>query len=143
MRLITKTTSVAMLVTLGLALTALAAEAPSPVFTRDAIVAAMRKVNDYRLTQEQARKWYHNPKAQGDNWVGGTYYTGVMALYRATEDKAVLDQAVAWAERGKWAPGREAETINNLTCCQTYLELYAIQKDETRIAKTREYVDRL
>jgi len=143
MNTVTRTTSVAVLVSLGLALAAGAAEAPSPVFTGDAILATMRKVNAYRLTQESARKWNAKPGAQGDNWVGGTYYTGVMALYRAASDKVLLDQAVAWAERGKWAPGKEAERINNLTCCQTYLELYAIQKDDARIAKTREYVDTL
>jgi len=141
MNAITKATSVAVLFALGLALGALAAEAPSPVFTRDAILAAMRKVNDYRLTQEPARKWDANPKAQGDDWIGGTYYTGVMALYRATGDKAVLDQAVAWAERGKWAPTSILGGPNSLTCCQTYLELYAIQKDDARMAKTRECVD--
>jgi rhamnogalacturonyl hydrolase YesR len=120
-----------------------AAEAPSAVFTRDAILAAMRKVNDYRLTQEVGRKWEGKP-GTGDDWVGGTYYTGVMALYRATGDKALLDQAVAWAERGKWAPGSEAGVAPNcLTCCQTYLELYRIQKDEMRIVKTREFVDTL
>jgi rhamnogalacturonyl hydrolase YesR len=102
----------------------------------------MRKVNDYRLTQEPARKWMAKPDT-GDDWIGGTYYTGVMALYRATGDKAFLDQALAWAERGKWAPGTEVETINNLTCCQTYLELYALEKDDARIAKTRQYVDKL
>ena len=143
MNAITKATFVAVLVTLGLALAALAAEAPPPVFARDAILATMRKVNAYRLTQEPTRKWDAKPTAQGDNWVGGTYYTGVMALYRATGDKALLDQATAWAQRGKWAPGTESETINNLTCCQTYLELYAIEKDEARIARTRAYVDKL
>jgi rhamnogalacturonyl hydrolase YesR len=90
MTVIIKITSVAVLVTLSLAPVAGAAEAPSAVFTRDAILAAMRKVNDYRLTQEVGRGWEGKP-GTGDDWVGGTYYTGVMALYRATGDKALLD----------------------------------------------------
>jgi unsaturated rhamnogalacturonyl hydrolase len=100
--------------------------------SRERILAVMRKVN----AQEAARK------SADRNWIGGTYYTGVMALYRASEEPAVLEQAVAWAEKNQWEPGTEGQySANSLTCGQTYLELYFLKRDETRIAKIRAFVD--
>jgi rhamnogalacturonyl hydrolase YesR len=100
--------------------------------SRERILAVMRKVNAYEAARKSADR----------NWVGGTYYTGVMALYRAGEEPAVLEQAVAWAEQNQWAPGTEGPySANSLTCGQTYLELYFLKRDETRIAKIRAFVD--
>ncbi len=103
------------------------------VFTREAIVDVMRRVRDYQL----AHPW----KQTDRNWIRATYYTGLMGLYRTTGDRQYLDQAVGWAEKHGWAEGDERERANKKTCGQTYLELYFIEPDPKRIAKTRAYVD--
>jgi rhamnogalacturonyl hydrolase YesR len=77
-------------------------------------------------------------KASGSR---ATYYTGVMGLYRTTGDREVLEQAVRWAEKHKWAEGDERERANKKTCGQTCLELYFIEPDPPRIARIRAYVD--
>ncbi len=103
------------------------------IFAREQIVDVMRRVHDYQL----AHPW----KPTDRNWIRATYYTGVMGLYRATGDRQILDQAVRWAEKHGWAEGDERERANKKTCGQTYLELYFIEPDPKRIAKTRAYVD--
>ena len=53
------------------------------------VLESMHRVND----DQQAHPW----KAHDRNWIRGTYYTGVMAFYKATQDQALLIQALAWA----------------------------------------------
>ncbi len=115
-----------------------AADAPSPQqvddrLTRQKIVEVMRKVHAYQAA--------HPYKKHDRNWIRATYYTGVMALYRTTSDPEILEQAVRWAEKHRWAEGNERERANKKTCGQTYLELYFLRRDPRRIARMRAYVD--
>jgi len=103
------------------------------VFTREKIISIMHKVNDYQLS--------HPWKEDDRNWIRGTYYTGVIALYKATEDPRVLDQALRWARKHRWQVGDEPAPANRMTCAQTYLELYFLKKDPAMIAETRSYID--
>lgn len=97
----------------------------------DRIFELMHKVNHYQ---------YNHPWTEKDdyNWIRGTYYTGVMATYQATGDKAFLDQCVGWGEAHKWGIPYVEEGVlesgaNVLTCAQTWLECYFEKKDKDRI----------
>ena len=103
------------------------------VFSKKKIVEVMRKVRDYQL----AHPW----KETDRNWIRGTYYTGVMGLYRTTEDPEILAQARHWAQKHDWAEGGERHPANKKTCGQTYLELYFLDPDPKKIEKTKAYVD--
>lgn len=103
------------------------------VFSKKKIVEVMRKVRDYQL----AHPW----KETDRNWIRATYYTGVMGLYRTTEDPEILAQARRWAQKHDWAEGNERERANKKTCGQTYLELHFIDPKSANIAKIRAYVD--
>jgi len=94
----------------------------------------MYKVNGYQQT--------HPWKETDRTWVRGTYYTGVMALYRTTRDPAILKQAIAWAEKHQWEIGTDGPPVNRNTCCQTYLELYFLNRQPQRILNARTYVDK-
>jgi unsaturated rhamnogalacturonyl hydrolase len=88
----------------------------------------MHRVNDYQLK---------NPWKETDrNWIRATYYTGVMAFYRATHDQKLLDQAIAWGDKHKWQVGTEGSGANKLTCCQTWLDLYMVLKKPEMLAPT-------
>lgn len=129
-------THIALIVPLLTALLGAAAAEKPPaekVYTKDSILAVMRRVRDYQV----AHPW----KATDRNWIRATYYTGVMGLYRASGDKEILNQALRWAEKHKWAEGNERERANKKTCGQTYLELYFLDPKPERIAKIRAYVD--
>ena len=103
------------------------------VFSKKKIVEVMRKVRDYQL----AHPW----KETDRNWIRATYYTGLMGLYRTTEDPEILAQARHWARKHDWAVGNERERANKKTCGQTYLELHFIDPKSANIAKIRAYVD--
>ena len=100
------------------------------IFEKKTIKQLMDKVNIYQL---------NNPWAEyDDNWIRGTYYTGVMACYLATNDEAYLDQCNELCESLKWTlptlpPVHGASGVNLLTCGQTMLESYMVNKKKYKI----------
>lgn len=100
------------------------------IYTKPFIKAIMDKVNGYQY----AHPW----KEFDDNWIRGTYYTGVMACYQATGDKKYLQQCDAWGEKLKWQipklkPGQKASGANLLTCGQTWLESFMESRKKQKI----------
>lgn len=103
------------------------------IFARDSILAVMHKANCYQLK---------HPWQKADrNWIRATYYTGVMAFYRASGDRTILDQAMQWAEENHWQVGTEHAGGNILTCGQTWLELHAIKNDPKMIEPLVKWID--
>ena len=100
---------------------------------KDAIVAVMNRANDYQAKRQA--------KSSDRSWIRGTYYTGVMAFYKATGDLKLLDQAMRWAESHKWQVGSEQSGGNRLTCTQTYVELYLEKKDRSMIEPLIKWLD--
>lgn len=97
-------------------------------FTSVAIQNLMKKVNTY--TQ-------NNPYKETDrNWIRGTYYTGVLGAYKATGDKAYLDQALTWGKKHQWQVGTEKSGANRLFCAMSWAGLYLIDPDPKMIAPT-------
>ena len=89
------------------------------------IVEMLHRANNH----QQANPW----RALDRNWIRGTYFTGVMAFYEATNDPSILAQALHWSEVNGWQPGWENSGANKLTCAQTYLQLYFLQRDPRMI----------
>jgi len=81
------------------------------------------------------------PPIADNDWERGTFYTGVMALYRATKDPSLLERAEHWAETNGWQPGPGIAPANSLTCAQTYLDIHAIRREARMIEATRRFVD--
>ncbi len=104
--------------------------AQDDILSKSSVKAIIDKVNDYQ---------YANPWREfDDNWIRGTYYTGVMACYQATGDKKLLDQCNAWGEALNWRipqlkAGHRSSGVNLLTCGQTWLESYMIKKSKYKI----------
>jgi rhamnogalacturonyl hydrolase YesR len=118
-----------------------AAVSAGAVPARQDVVSLMRKAADYQLA-EQARKEPSN------DWIRAAFYTGVMALHEtmrqdAAADTRYRDAAVAWGELSNWTPPRDQRHADALCCGQTYLDLYASDKDEKKIAPFRAAVDRM
>lgn len=100
------------------------------IYSKKFITEIIDKVNDYQLS---------NPwKETDDNWIRGTYYTGVMACFQATGDKKLLRQCDKWGEKLNWQiphlpPKHRASGVNLLTCGQTWLESYLFKKKKYKI----------
>jgi len=94
----------------------------------------MRKVNGWQIA---------NPVMKPDdrNWERGTWYTGVMAAWRATRDRAYYRQALDWGRQHNWQVGSERSNgANRLFCVQTWLELYFAEKNKAMIQPAIEWL---
>jgi unsaturated rhamnogalacturonyl hydrolase len=75
------------------------------------------------------------------NWERATWYTGVMAAYKATRDPRFLDQAMAWGKLHQWQVGTETSGSNRLFCVETWAELGFETKDKTMIEPAIKWLD--
>ena len=65
-----------------------------------------------------------------DDWIRGTFYSGVMAHYYATSEKKYLDAIMAWGERNNWLPGPKPRHADDQCVAQVYAEVFFLNKDE-------------
>jgi rhamnogalacturonyl hydrolase YesR len=112
---------------------------PRPIFDKQDVKNIMDKVNQYQLVHPRT-------KIFDDNWIRGTYYTGVMACYQATGDAAYLNQCEAFGKRLKWripavAPGAVESGANLLTVAQTYIEGYMMGSKDCKIKSVIAHLD--
>jgi rhamnogalacturonyl hydrolase YesR len=108
------------------------AEANAKKFAPDkeSVKAIMDKVNRYQLTHPHAK--------YDDNWIRGTYYSGVMACYQKTGDKTYLEQCHSLGKELNWKiptekPNGAGGGGNLLTLGQTWIESYLIDPDKQKI----------
>jgi rhamnogalacturonyl hydrolase YesR len=98
-------------------------------FSIDSIKGITKKCAKYRL----ARGVNKLTDAYGTNqmtWDIGAYMTGVMALYRNTQEQWVLDSATKWAKNANWTPNAGINTTNaDDQCCeQSFCDIYLLNK---------------
>ncbi len=100
------------------------------VIDKHSVKSIMDRVNKYR---------FENPWQEfDDNWIRGTYYAGVMACYFATGDRDYLDQSESFCHSINWRlpslpPWEGGSGANLLTCGQTMLECYMVEKEKYKI----------
>jgi unsaturated rhamnogalacturonyl hydrolase len=118
--------------------------AVSKVETMKAMVLAnkyfMGKWPDVGKTIIKETEWPSNI------WTRGTYYEGLMALYRLNPDPVYLDYAVRWGEFHKWGLRNGITTRNgdDQCCGQTYIDLYLMDPSkEERIRDIKACIDKM
>jgi len=109
---------------------------PSAVdpFAREAILRMLHQANDWQTA-------HPHMKPDDRNWERGTWYTGVMAAYKATKDEKYLNQAMNWGKQHEWQVGTEKEGANRLFCAETWVELAIIKKDKSLLAPTVQWLE--
>lgn len=104
---------------------------------RSAVIATVRKVNDY---------WINTHPSPGANtWDPATYYSGAMAAYRLTREPNYLDYTRAWAESHSYGlnGGVTTRVADNHCAGQAYLDLYEELGGEEKIAAIEESLHRM
>ncbi len=125
-------------VTLLITIVACQAIQAQSIFEQKTIKDLMDKVNTYRV---------NNPwRAYDDNWIRGTFYSGVMACYLATGDESYLKQSNALCESLNWTlptlpPVHDASGVNLLTVGQTMLQSYMVKKEHKKIKFIIEHLE--
>lgn len=100
------------------------------IFDQKSIKELMDRTNNYQLK---------NPwRAYDDNWIRGTYYSGIMACYFATGDENYLTQSDALCTTLKWKvptlpPVHPASGANLLTIGQTMIQSYMAKPEKSKI----------
>lgn len=108
------------------------------IYSKPFIKEIISKTNEYQ---------YNHPwKETDDNWIRGTYYTGVMAVFQATGDEKYLQQCNEWGGKLEWQipklkPGHKNSGVNLLTCGQTWLESYMVNKKKYKIEPILAHLD--
>lgn len=108
------------------------------IYSKEYIKEIADKVNFYQ---------YRNPSPfSNNNWIRGTYYTGVMAIYQSTGDRRYLDQCIRWGEDNGWQipveePDRYGSAFYSLVCGQIWMECYMDRKEEYMLQPTLDYFD--
>ncbi len=110
-------------------------------FSPDGIRDVMRKACDYQLDL-QARNAATLKSDINHEWVKGSFYTGVMALFEATGDSKYLDSALQYGEGKKWELDIPDTRNADWQCIgQVYLELYLMKKDPGMLAGIKRNMD--
>ena len=97
------------------------------------ILALMKKVADWQVA---------NPtKKQLNSWEYGTFYIGLMALYRTSHEKKYLGMIEEMGEKVGWETVARPYDANVLAISQVFLELYEISGQKHMIDNSRFVMD--
>lgn len=107
--------------------------------TPDIFKPAEIKKNILKVTEWQL----NNPKHAPTDWTNGAFYAGVVAGYKTTGSKMILDSLLALGERTKWEPGRRYDHADDIAISQTYIDLYRLKKDKKMIQATIDTVQKV
>jgi unsaturated rhamnogalacturonyl hydrolase len=117
---------------------------------RSTILEAMQRANGWFMKQHPD-PGASAPGGRGSTlWTRATYYEGLLALYAvepdATARSGYKDYAVQWGTSHGWAlystsAGTTTTNADNMACGQTYLDLYAMDKQASYIKEIKASVD--
>jgi unsaturated rhamnogalacturonyl hydrolase len=100
------------------------------------IFSILKKVNSYQLAHPVVDAWEAAHPTAGPArrpWPRATWYTGVMAVWKATKDPSSLEQAIEYGRLLHWGVGEEQLGANRLFPVEIWTETYFVKKDRAMI----------
>ena len=94
------------------------------LFSPGYIKNTMKKVTDWQLK---------NPKHSLSDWTNGAFYAGVSATWETTKSKAIYKAMMDMGKSNNWKPGRRWYHADDIAICQTYVDLYKVEKKQEMI----------
>jgi len=79
----------------------------------------MKKVTDWQIK---------NPKHALTDWTNGAFYAGVSAAWETTKSKSIYQQMMDMGLKNNWKPGPRWYHADDIAICQTYVDLYKVEK---------------
>lgn len=116
---------------------ATAAAPPGTLPPRAEIITLVRRVAD---------QWIAGHPDPGDNgWARSTFFSGLMAAYRLTNDRRYLDYTRNWAEKHAYGiPGGVATRhADNHNCIQAYVDLYELEPSANKLSAATDTLHRM
>lgn len=99
----------------------------------------MTRVCDYELKNTHlADNWQ---RFRLNSWIPSSFYPGLMAQYRVSEDERYLKMAKLWCEANEYNLASRFRHADDHLCGSTYLDIYEIEGEDNMIAPTQEQFD--
>lgn len=113
---------------------------------QDITLSTIKKVFKWQLANFP-RHWFTSQDEarviQDNGWIRGTFFTGVMATYHATQDDEYLEAVSKWAEGNRWQPGPRTRHADDHCVGQVYTELFLLTKDPRMLDPIQATVDEI
>jgi unsaturated rhamnogalacturonyl hydrolase len=122
------------ILSLGLFSPAFSNDNPDKVFKKRTIKKTMLKAATWQL---------ENPRHELDNWTNGAFYAGVMACYEATKSKSMYEALLSMGRANDWQPASRLHHADDYVICQSYIDLYRLEKDPIMIQATVDSVNKM
>jgi rhamnogalacturonyl hydrolase YesR len=101
--------------------------------TKADVLAIMQKVADWQIAQLGT--------TTAKTWIESTFYAGLMATYRATEQMKYLQRVETWGTANSWTLGPRQTNADDQCAGQTYLEAYAVDMKPAELTPTQMELD--
>lgn len=89
------------------------------LFNKRYIKSLMTQVTNWQLANPK-----HNPR----DWTNGAFYAGVFATWETTRSKAIYKSMMDMGNTANWLPYKRSYHADDVTICQTYIDLYRKEK---------------
>jgi|GEM_PF-158181 len=100
--------------------------------------------SDIQHTMLTAAKWQlEHPKHRMNDWTNGAFYAGLMAAYETTGSKELYQALLDMGEATGWKPGSRLHHADDQVICQTYIDLYRLEKDPKMIQPTVDSINKM
>jgi unsaturated rhamnogalacturonyl hydrolase len=94
-----------------------------------------------RKTMKNVTAWQlKNPKHELTDWTNGAFYAGVYAAWETTKSKPIYKALMDMGKANNWKPGPRWYHADDIAICQTYVDLFKIEKKQEMI---RPFIDTL
>ncbi len=94
------------------------------VFSAGYIKKTMKKVTEWQLK---------NPNHALTDWTNGAFYAGVSAAWQTTKSKGIYQAMLDMGKATQWKPGKRWYHADDIAICQTYVDVYKIEKKQEMI----------
>lgn len=94
------------------------------LFAAGNIKKTMKKVTAWQLK---------NPKHELTDWTNGAFYVGVSAAWETTKSKKIYQAMMDMGKANEWKPGKRWYHADDIAICQTYVDLYKVEKRQEMI----------
>lgn len=106
----------------------IAQPAGTDVFSEDYIKSVMNKAALWQVNHPRHEQW---------DWTNGAFYAGMFATWETTKSPAIYKAMMAMGnDSTQWRPGKRWYHADDIAICQTYIDLYRIEKKQAMIQPT-------
>ena len=106
---------------------------------KDEVKKIMTLVCDYELSNTHlADNWQ---RFRLNSWIPSSFYPGLMAQYRISEDERYLNMAKLWCEANEYKLASRFRHADDHLCGSTYLDIFEIEKEDFMFKPTKAQFD--